>query len=51
MKRKIHNVQIITSIMSKETHLFEKKDDDEVRKIVEIKGTVERSQKKDSRKR
>ena len=37
--------------MSKETHLFEKKDDDEVRKIVEIKGTVERSQKKDSRKR
>ena len=29
--------------MSKETHLFEKKDDDEVRKIVEIKGTVERS--------
>ena len=37
--------------MSKETHLFEKKDDDEVRKIVEIKGNVERSQKKDSRKR
>ena len=29
--------------MSKETHLFEKKADDEVRKIVEIKGTVERS--------
>ena len=29
--------------MSKETHLFEKKDDDEVRKIVEIKGNVERS--------
>ena len=30
--------------MLKETHLFEKKDDDEVRKIVEImKGTVERN--------
>ena len=43
MKRKIHNVKIITSIMSKETHLFEKKDEDQVRKIVEIKGTVERN--------
>ena len=42
MKRKIHNVKIITSIMSKETLLFEKKDDDEVRKNVEIKGTVEK---------
>ena len=29
--------------MSKETHLFEKKDEDQVRKIVEIKGTVERN--------
>ena len=28
--------------MSKETLLFEKKDDDEVRKNVEIKGTVEK---------
>ena len=32
MKRKVFNVQIITSIASKETYLLEKQDGDEVRK-------------------
>ena len=48
MKRKVFNVQIMTSIVSKETYLFEKQDGDEVRrkkkkkKTVKIKGIVER---------
>ena len=32
MQRKVFNVQIITSIVSKETYLLEKQDGDEVRK-------------------
>ena len=31
MKRKVFNIQIMTSIVSKETYLFEKQDGDEVR--------------------
>ena len=44
MKRKVFNIQIMTSIVSKETYLFEKQDGDEVRekKTVKIKGAVER---------
>ena len=45
MKRKVFNIQIMTSIVSKETYLFEKQDGDEVRgkkKSVKIKGAVER---------
>ena len=46
MKIKIHNVQIITSIMLKETHLFEKKDDDEVRKLQRSKELQKETSKK-----
>ena len=40
MKRIVFNVQIITSIVSKETYLFEKQNGDEVRKKKSSTATV-----------